>query len=169
MEWYVFRYNINSSQIEHFNIFNHYGFSNDFSSLKNKGYEREKFEEELDKLLMYYFWCRYEYETTIGEYSDRPNRAESRTDIYEQIRMNWRAFVDYALGIAPPCRIGDKLWVINDDGAANDVTVRMMTQRSDRTWKIRVKGEIGILWDIDESEIGVKYYRDKEAADQTLK
>ena len=46
MEWYVFRYNINSGQIERFNIFNHYGFSNDFSSLKNKGYD-VKFEDNL--------------------------------------------------------------------------------------------------------------------------
>lgn len=169
MEWYVFRYNINKGEIEHFNIFNHCGFSDDFSSLKNKGYEREKFAEELDKLLKYYFWCRYEYETTIGEYSDRLSRAEYRTDIYEQIQMNWSAFVDYTLGITPPCRIGDKLWFVGGDGTASDVTVRMMTQRSDRSWKIRVKNNASILWDIEESEIGVEYYRDKEAADQTLK
>ena len=97
MEWNVFRYNNNKRMIEKYNIFNHGSFVREFDKLKRQQLARERFAKELDGILMYYFWCKYEYEVVVGEYSERENRKEIKVDIYEQIKMNWECFLEYVL------------------------------------------------------------------------
>lgn len=168
MIWNVYKYNVNSRQLEQFNIFNHHGFSKDFEELKSKRFDEEQFVERLNRILKYYFWCRYEYEVLVGEYSDRENRVEMRVDIYDQIKMNWGAFVDYCLGRASPCRIGEKLWCVCEDGSEDpyEVTVCMMTQMANRTWKIRIKGESGRSREVCDTDIDWMLFRDKVSAEE---
>lgn len=165
MEWYVYRYNINSRKVERFNIFNHGSFSEDFEKLRQKGLERDGFAEELNRLLMYYFWSKYEYEVVVGELTDRQNKAEEKVDIYDQVRMNWQQFLDYVTGRASPVQIGDKLWYCSPYG--NDpcaVVVRMITQKADRAWKIRVKAESPHTFDLSDEDIGRCLFKEKDAA-----
>lgn len=163
MEWFVFRHNINARRIEKFNIFDHAGFSEDFEKLKHKRLDRDRFAKELNSILMYYFCSRYEYEIVVSELTSREERIESKVDIYEQIKMNWDQFLDYATGRASPCQIGEKLWYSPSDGGDPfEVTVCMMTQKADKTWKIRVNGKHS--WEIHECDIGRCLFRDQEAA-----
>lgn len=127
MQWNVFRYDINSRKIELYNIFKHSGFAKDIQELLSKQISKEEFAEELHRSAMYYFWSRCEYEIAITSwppYIDRhgldvlnfenenyhqayghyPNclhvdlNVEKKIDIFEQIRLNWDAFVDYVWG-----------------------------------------------------------------------
>lgn len=96
MEWFVYRENINRKQIERFNIFDHGGFVKDFCKAVNKFEDKESFAEDIHHSLMYYFWCKSEYEVTIYPWPARS--AEDfhiKVDIFEQVNMNWQAFIDY--------------------------------------------------------------------------
>ena len=172
MIWNVYKYNINSRQLEQFNIFNHHGFSKDFEELKSKRFDEEQFAERLNRIVMYYFRCKYEYEVLVGEYSDRENRVEMRVDIYDQIKLNWGAFVDYCLGRASPCQIGDKLWFVSGDDDPVEATISMMTQKADRTWKIRISYNHSripthiSLREITETDIGKTIFYTKEDAER---
>ena len=117
-------YEENSGRIEVYNIFNHGGFSEYLKKLIKKKPTREEFEKQLDRELMYYFWCKVEYEITITgyppyinkedmdammdeadkhkrEYGRYPYREHARlecakkVDIYSQVKLNWDVFVDY--------------------------------------------------------------------------
>lgn len=97
MEWYVFRYDNNNKSIYEYNIFSHSSFMQDLRELA-KETDKEVFSEKLRRNLMYYFWAKYEHEVLItGLFSDRGD-TERKVDIYEQVRLNWRAFVDYVWG-----------------------------------------------------------------------
>lgn len=124
MTWNVYRYNSNSREIEVFNIFNHYSFANDVKKLKKEKLTEIEFAEELRRLVMYYFWCKYEWETVITTWPpyidfDELNRLNAekdecwctherypkrfnvrletgdKIDVYQQVMLNWKAFVDY--------------------------------------------------------------------------
>ena len=58
--------------------------------------DKESFTEEIRHSLMYYFWCKSEYEVTVYPWPARS--AEDfhiKVDIFEQVNMNWQAFIDY--------------------------------------------------------------------------
>ena len=114
--WYVYRHNINKDQIYKYNIFDHGRFSEEVYELLNKHeMTYEDFSEKLRCSLMYYFWCKTEYEIVITSFppyidkkefdrisseefrvlSDVRLRCGEKIDIYEQVRMNWGVFVDY--------------------------------------------------------------------------
>lgn len=96
MKWFVYRENINRKQIERFNIFDHGGFAIDFCKAVKIFEDKESFAEEIRHSLMYYFWCKSEYEVTIYPWPARS--AEDfhiKVDIFEQVNMNWQAFIDY--------------------------------------------------------------------------
>lgn len=124
MWWNVFREDINSREIEVFNIFCHGSFSEDVTKLKKKKLSREEFAKELKSISMYYFWCKSEHEVVITswppyidskeldrlntEYEEHnqkwgryPYRMDVRLDvgkkidIYQQLSLNWENFVDY--------------------------------------------------------------------------
>lgn len=93
MKWIVFYYNMNSRQIERYNIFNHGGFRKGVEKLLEKYKTRDAFAEELQAELMYYFWCKSEWEIVISPWAS--NGDEIKVDIYHQVMNNWEPFVDY--------------------------------------------------------------------------
>ena len=97
LEWNVIKYDINNKKLVKFNIFNHYGFYEDVKKLLKQYKNKNEFAEELKKDLMYYFWCKAEYEILIsGLFSKDPNETE-KIDIYDQIALNYDHFVNYIL------------------------------------------------------------------------
>lgn len=120
IKWNVYMEDFNDREIKEFNIFNHYGFREQARKLVKKYKEKEEFAEQLRKWLMYYFWSKCEYEIILtdfptfidvkelqrlnAEYDKRINKSGkicvnlsigNKIDVYDQVRLNWEAFVDY--------------------------------------------------------------------------
>ena len=95
----VFRYNMNSKEIEHFNIFDHYGFYNACKEAFNKYKdEPEEFSEAIRKNAFYYFAFKAEYEVLIKAWCGGTGDEEIKIDIYQQLRMNWDSFIPFVYG-----------------------------------------------------------------------
>ena len=94
LKWNVYKYNFNTKKIELFNVFQHDRFSESLKKLLKKYKNKSDFSEQLKKELMYYFWCKYEYEIIISSFPYKENN-EIKVDIYSQIMNNYNLFVDY--------------------------------------------------------------------------
>lgn len=72
--WKVYVGNFNTGEIEKYNIFDHVSFYNDCVKAKKKFKDdRDGFEDEVRRSLMYYFWSKCEWEIILdhwpsGEY-----------------------------------------------------------------------------------------------------
>ena len=120
--WNVYVGDLNSQKIETYNIFTHGRFYEKLCKLakdlrrqlKNgektvtvdmwehgKGlYTKEVpvkdyFLNEVRSELMYYFWSKCEWEVMITDWPS--NKAEYKTDVYYQVRLNWGAFCNYLM------------------------------------------------------------------------
>ena len=96
LEWYVYTYNSNSKQVEHYNVFFNSGFLRDIKELLRKKLLREDFSEGVRKSAMYYFWSRSEHEVMVSDIFSGI-KCQKKVDAYEQLRMNWEVFIDYIL------------------------------------------------------------------------
>ena len=124
MTWKVFRENPNSRAIEEFDIFRHSSFAKDVQKLLKENATKEEFAEKLKRILIYYFWCKSEWEVVITSWPPYIDKAEldrlgtayekyhnnyghypycldvrptvgEKVDIYSQVALNWDHFVDY--------------------------------------------------------------------------
>jgi hypothetical protein len=124
MQWNVFYENVNSRQIEEFNIFKHGSFAKDVEKLLKQGLSKKNFAEKLKKTVQYYFWSKAEYEVIVtswpvyidAEELDRINaeyeehnekwgcypyvvkidpNVGRKIDIYQQVMLNFNVFCDY--------------------------------------------------------------------------
>lgn len=95
MTWFVFYHSMNSQKIVPFNIFNHASFSDGVNKLLHKCTEKADFAEKLKKELMYYFWCKSEYEVLISPWCGVKNTEDIKVDVYSQVMLNYDIFVDY--------------------------------------------------------------------------
>ena len=95
MEWNVYYDEFNQNKIIPFNIFKHYTFNQDVIKLLKSDLTKEQFEKELDRKLLYSFWSKCEYETTIYMASWVGRSEPIKIDIYSQVKLNWNRFVDY--------------------------------------------------------------------------
>ena len=127
MIWNVYNRDFNSRKIEVFNIFDHSSFRDSVRKLRKKKLPKAEFAEQLKRDVMYFFWSKYEYEVVVTSFPpyidkkelDRLNTAYEeyntkyghyplridaypeigeKIDIYEQVLLNWDAFVDYVWG-----------------------------------------------------------------------
>lgn len=117
MYWNVFYENPNG--IDVWNIFEHISFSEEVKNALAEENDKEKFEKRLHSSVMYYFWAKSEYEITVAPWPCYITREESQSiknnelpryrqviniegsdkvSIYDQIELNWNAFVDYCWG-----------------------------------------------------------------------
>lgn len=97
MKWNVFWYNYNHKRIEIINIFSLSStFRKDIDELMKEKCSKKDFEERLVKILMYSFWCKSEFEITVGAWV-APNDTDTnkRVDIYDQVMLNFDKFLDY--------------------------------------------------------------------------
>ena len=124
MTWNVFIHNPNSREIEEYNVFNHGSFYAEVKKLKKEINSEIEFSEELRRVVMYYFWSKYEWETVITTWPpyidmkelNRLNEEKDecwctherypiclnvrletgdKIDVYRQLMLNWKAFVNY--------------------------------------------------------------------------
>ncbi len=95
LEWNVLYYNSNTRRIEQFNIFDHASFNKVVMKMfdKSKLIDMAEFEDAIDKEVMYFFWCRAEYEVMIGGLFKKG--VKTKIDIYTQLKLNWDRFIDY--------------------------------------------------------------------------
>lgn len=130
LEWNVIHHNHNTREFETFNIFNHWRFREYLDKLlEDKNITREYFEERLRREVMYYYWSKTEWECIVTDTKPHIARKElgcivdecyqkrtmeqgfprctavnlsdsEKIDIYDQVNLNWEAFVEYVWGFA---------------------------------------------------------------------
>lgn len=93
LEWYVFYHDFNARKIIQWNIFNHGTFRKEVESLLKEKLIRTEFDALLERKLMYYFWAKCECEIVLTPWVGRA--GDVKIDIYDQIMMNFKRFVDY--------------------------------------------------------------------------
>lgn len=95
MEWNVFYHDVNAQKIRTLNIFDHCSFANDVKKNLKKCKNKDEFAEALKSDLMYFFWCKSEYEIIISPWCGGHGTEDIKVDIYTQVMNNWNIFVDY--------------------------------------------------------------------------
>lgn len=94
LEWYVYADNINRKTFEHFNVFDHYRFSEDTKKNFKKNKDNfEEFKENLRRDLMYYFWSKCEWEIILSSWVGKSE--EKKIDVFDQIEPNLEIFTKY--------------------------------------------------------------------------
>ena len=125
MTWNVYRENFNSRCIERWNVFKHHSFTL-FVEKALKLYKTNKIDyQEFDKRIrteaQYYFWSKSEHEVVITSWPPHIDRVRlirladtvskdpdgrvytiepmvyEKVDIYDQLNLNWDAFVNYII------------------------------------------------------------------------
>lgn len=101
MEWYVLNYNFNLKKIEPINIFNYGNLLEEIKEIYKEYIERKEdikfFENKINSQLLYYFWSRREYEISVGDLFEKDLEKYEKIDVYYQIKMNFKAFIEYLL------------------------------------------------------------------------
>ena len=97
LEWNVYREDVNHKCFYKYNIFSHGGFVKSLKEMINKRNQNVDqdfdFNEELKRILKYYFWAKCEMELLL---TDWPNQSfTEKVDVYDQLELNWNRFVDY--------------------------------------------------------------------------
>ena len=96
LEWYVFRYNMNSRRIETFNIFEHISFCKHVDAHVKECTARVEFAGKVRRELFYYYCSKAEHEVIISPWVGGDRDKDSiKVDIYSQVMMNWDKFIDY--------------------------------------------------------------------------
>ena len=95
-EWNVYIDNVNSKQIQIFNVFHSMNF---LKGCKNefKRYQKHKdielLEKEIKSWAMYAFWSKCEYEIVLSPWVSKS--APRKIDVYDQLMLNWDSFFKY--------------------------------------------------------------------------
>lgn len=97
LKWNVYVYSFNSRQIVTFNIFDHGRFKDDVLKIPKKiGLDDfNLFKEQLRRELMYYYWCKCEWEIIISPWPTHDNDPEIKVDVYNQVMLNFDIFAEY--------------------------------------------------------------------------
>lgn len=95
LEWYVYLEDVNNKKIIKYNIFNHYSFRQDLKDIIKKIKNKDEFSEKMKRSTMYYFWSKCEYEILITTWLGRKDFKGEKIDVYDQLQLNWNAFIDY--------------------------------------------------------------------------
>lgn len=99
LEWFVFVEDINRKQIKVYNIFEHKDFMEDcdgaWENYKNKHHDFSRYQEDIDGILMYYFWCKCEWEIILSNFPPSDSFQKKKIDVYQQVKINWKKFMDY--------------------------------------------------------------------------
>ena len=99
-EWYVIVKDTNAKKIKRYNIFDHFYFLNDCDKAwinNREDHENgfSKFEKDVKRSLLYFFWCKCEWEILIYGFPYSENFKPEKVDVYEQVTINWDRFINY--------------------------------------------------------------------------
>ena len=99
LKWFVFVEDINKKRIRVYNIFEHKDFMEDcndaWENYKNKHHDFLRYQENIDSILMYYFWCKCEWEIILSNFPPSDSFQKKKIDVYQQVKINWKKFMDY--------------------------------------------------------------------------
>jgi len=97
LTWLVYVSDFNEGKIKEWNVFAHGRFMEDLikNARKHKNSEREQFEEQMRRNLMYHYWSKCEWEVIIDNWPHTDRAKDRKVDVYDQIRLNWDVFCDY--------------------------------------------------------------------------
>ena len=93
--WNVIYYSSNEKQIKTFNVFDHLDFLDEVQKHLKNSETREECAKKVRSSLMYYFWCKYEWEIIIQPWGTKPEPTEKKVDVAWQVLNNWERFEDY--------------------------------------------------------------------------
>lgn len=90
--WNVFRWNVNRDELETYDVVPL--LLSQYKSLKKdkRPKTKEEFSEFIRSEAMYFFWSKCECEVIIHGWPKFRN--DEKVDIYDQLRLNWDAFID---------------------------------------------------------------------------
>ena len=97
MEWYVLNYDFNKKQIIKFNIFNNIKFYSGVKELLEDYIDIDDFVSGLTSLLRYCFWCKREYEISVGDAFENDLDKYVKLDIFEQVIPNVKVLAYYII------------------------------------------------------------------------
>ena len=97
MEWYVLNYDFNKKQIIKFNIFNNIKFYSGVKELLEDYTDIDDFVSGLTSLLRYCFWCKREYEISVGDAFENDLDKYVKLDIFEQVIPNVKVLAYYII------------------------------------------------------------------------
>ena len=96
LEWNVYFGNFNRQCIETVNILGHSGTVKEIAeAYKKSGDNRAVFEDEVRRVLHYYYWCKCEWEIILSGWPPSDRFKDAKVDVYSQIELNWDRFMDY--------------------------------------------------------------------------
>ena len=110
LKWFVFIEDINKKRIRVYNIFEHKDFMEDcndaWENYKNKHHDFLRYQENIDSILMYYFWCKCEWEMVLSNFPPSDSFQKKKIDVYQQVKINWDIFIDYLFS----WYVADEFW-----------------------------------------------------------
>ena len=96
MHWRVFVYDFNGKHIGEYDIFDHGSFAEDVrKAYKKHRNDYDLFCENVRKSLAYHFWSKCEWEVVVSSWLPSDRVPERKVDVYEQVMLNWDAFIEY--------------------------------------------------------------------------
>ena len=95
MEWYVLNYDFNGKKVEDFNIFRNIKLLRFLDEARENFITFDKFVEDLDNELKYYFWSKAEYEIMVGDLFEQDLDKYEKIDVYRQLKPNVKTIAKY--------------------------------------------------------------------------
>lgn len=99
--WKVIYDDVNRNCIDTFNVFDHWRFEEDVQKFLKEYDTKESFAERLERSVMYYFWCKSEWEVIVVPLREGRKPYQRRIDVAWQLLNNWDAFVNYVWNAKP--------------------------------------------------------------------
>ena len=94
LEWNVIHFDVNKKCFATYNVLSNYIIKEIVDQTK-KITSKDLFAEEVRHIMMYHFWSKCEWEMVLREWTGSPNKKELKVDVYDQLTLNWKRFVDY--------------------------------------------------------------------------
>lgn len=95
LEWNVYVGDFNTQRIKTYNIFNHAAFRDYCKCAVRMAKSPDEFEDMIRHDLMYHFWSKCEWEVIMSGWPPSKRFHDKKIDVYNQVRLNWGAFIDY--------------------------------------------------------------------------
>ena len=109
MTWNVYVGSFNSRDIRVYNVFDHSRFMDDIRKIYKKHKDDfNAFSEEVRRSLMYYFWSKCEWEIVLTGWPPKDDFKDKKIDVYDQIMLNWDAFIKYVWEMSHARRLPKK-------------------------------------------------------------
>lgn len=95
LEWNVLNYDFNHHKVVPYNVCYIIDNEKKLKKLLKEHNDRKAFDKELKSVCMYHFWCRREYEISVGDAFENDMNKLEKWDIYGQLMLNWERFSSY--------------------------------------------------------------------------